>query len=413
MTNLLISNIGTMLSLSPAMKKRGRKIIEADLGIEKNQALYIENGKISWIGPQKKIPVVLAKQKKVKEISVSGQSVIPGFIECHTHSVFSGHRAAEFEMRNQGASYQEIAKRGGGILSTMNHTRESSPKKLLEISQQRVNRFVAQGVTVLEIKSGYGLDLKNEIKILKTAKAMSGPEIVTTFLGAHAKPPEFDSYREYLHYLSDSVLPSIKKQKLADRVDIFVEKGFFDVADARTYLQKAQSLGFQITIHADQLTLSGGADLAVELGALSGDHLLEIQDSEIAKLASSEVTCVLLPASDLYMKCPYPNARRLIDAGARVALATDFNPGSCPTQDLNLVGLLARLEMKMSLPEVISAYTVGSAFALNLQSRVGSIELGKDANFICTSKDWSELFYSVGEAVPSSVYRNGRQIFAR
>ncbi|MBC7370996.1 MAG: imidazolonepropionase, partial [Bdellovibrionaceae bacterium] len=404
MAKLLVRDISELVSLSPAMKKRGRNIIESDLGIEKDLAIYIDDGKICWLGPKNKIPKALSTQKKIREISAKGKLILPGFVECHTHTVFAGNRAAEFEMRNQGVSYLEIAKRGGGILSTMRSTREASPKSLLEISQKRVDEFVAQGVTTLEIKSGYGLDLKNEIKMLKTAKAMTGPEIVTTFLGAHAKPPEFESYKEYLNHLGEQVLPVVKKQKLATRVDIFVEAGFFDQNDSREFLQKAKGLGFQIAIHADQLTLSGGANLAVELGALSGDHLLQIGEKEMLKLAKSEVTCVLLPASDLYMKCAYPNARKLIDSGARVALATDFNPGSCPTQDLNLVGLLARLEMKMSLPEVIAAYTVGAAFALNLQDRVGSVDVGKDANFICTEHHWSELFYSAGQKIPDSVY---------
>jgi imidazolonepropionase len=333
--------------------------------------------------------------------------VAPGFIECHTHLIFAGHRAVEFEMRNQGASYQEISQKGGGILSTMKHTRAASPKVLKELAQKRVDDFTAQGVTTLEMKSGYALDLKNELKVLKVAQELKGPRIVTTFLGAHAKPPEFTGYPEYLKFLSDQVLPRVKKQKLASRVDIFVEEGFFNQRDSRDFLKAAQGLGFDLVVHADQLTLSGGADLCVEFNALSGDHLLRIQEKEIRKLAASQVTCVLLPAADLYMKCAYPPARALIDAGARVALATDFNPGTSPTQDLNLVGLLARLEMKMTLPEVIAAYTVGAAHALKLSSKVGSLELGKCADLICTDVSWQEFFYSVGQRIPTSVYKNG------
>lgn len=410
MKNLLVSNIGELLTLAPAMKKEGRRVLESDMGLGQNQALYVEKGRIAWIGPQKKIPKELARQKKLKEISAKGLTVMPGFVECHTHLVFAGSRAAEFEMRNQGVSYQEIARQGGGILSTMRKTREMPAAQLKALSQYRADAFTRQGVTTLEIKSGYGLDEKNELKSLKVAKSLEGPRIVTTFLGAHAKPPEFDSYSSYLKFLTEKVLPRVKKQKLSSRIDVFVENGFFDQKDSKKYLQAAQALGFEVTIHADQITLSGGADLCVELGALSGDHLLQIQDPQIGKLAKSQVTCVMLPAADLYMRCNYPPARQLIDQGARVALATDYNPGTSPTQDLSLVGLLARLEMKMTLPEVIAAYTVGAAHALSLQSEVGSLELGKAADFVCINKSWQELFYSVGERASLTTYRDGIKI---
>ncbi len=413
MANLLVTNIGELLTLGPAMRKEGRRIVEADLGLELNQAIYIESGRIAWIGPQRKIPKSLAKQKKLKEFSAKGQTVMPGFVECHTHLIFAGNRAAEFELRNQGVSYQEIAKNGGGIVSTMQQTREISAKALKAVSQKRVNEFVSQGVTTLEIKSSYALDEKHEIKCLKVAKSLEGPRIVTTFLGAHAKPPEFDSSKAYLDFLKNKVLPQVKKQKLSNRVDIYVEKGFFNKEDSRDFLKTAQGMGFEILLHADQLTLSGGSDLCVELGALSGDHLLQIGDEQIQKLAKSQVTCVMLPAADLYMKCNYPPARKLINEGARVALASDFNPGTSPTQNLNLVGLLARLEMKMSLPEVIAAYTVGASYALNLPSEVGSLELGKSADFLCIDGGWRQMFYSIGERPPIFVYKSGKLIYQR
>lgn len=392
------------------MQKEGRRITENDLGIAQQQAMFIEKGRISWIGPHKKIPKELAK-KKVKEFSAKGMTILPGLVECHTHLIFAGSRAAEFEMRNQGVSYQEIAKKGGGILSTMKQTRAMTPKQMLEVSQKRVDNFIAQGVTTLEIKSGYALDEKNELKTLKVAASLKGPRIVPTFLGAHAKPPEFDSYKGYLDFLRDKVLPQIKKQKLSKRVDVYVENGFFNKEDSREFLKAAQTMGFEVLMHADQLTLSGGADLSVELGAVSGDHLLQIGDSQIKNLAKSQVTSVLLPAADLYMRCNYPPARKLIDAGARVALATDFNPGTSPTQDVNLVGLLARLEMKMSLPEVLAAYTVGASYALNLHAEVGSLEPGKSADFMCIEKDWRQLFYSAGERSPTFVYESGARIY--
>ncbi len=393
---ILLRNISELITMAPAFAKQGRRIQESDLGLLKNQSLLIQNGMISWIGSSKKVPKEFSK-KKIKEINMKGKTVLPGFVECHTHTVFAGSRAHEFELRNQGTSYQEIAARGGGILYTMKQTRHATSSQLKKSTQEKVNHFVKQGVTTLEIKSGYALNAKDEIKMLQVANSLSGVRVVPTFLGAHDLPPEFKNHSEYLNFLLKEVLPVVKKKKLSKRVDIFIEKGFFENKVGHEYLQAAQAMGFDVLVHADQLSLSGGSEVAVKLKALSADHLLQITQPEIKKIAQSEVTCVLLPAADLYMKKNYPPARELISAGARVALATDFNPGSSPTQDLALVGLLARLEMKMTLPEVIAAYTVGASYALGLQNRVGSLELGKSADLVSTSKSWTDLFYSVGD----------------
>ena len=407
--SLLVRKISEILTLEGASKKQARHILESDLGLKKNQALWIAGGKIKWIGNDQKIPKEALKTVR-KEILANGKTILPGFVECHTHSVFAGSRSAEFEKICQGISYSEISASGGGILSTVKQTRKISALELLKKTQAHVNRFIAQGVTSLEIKSGYALNLKDEIKMLEVAGQLKGPRIIRTFLGAHAKPPEFLSYADYLFELQNKVLPLIQKKKLAERVDIFIEKGFFTQDIAERYLQFAKQLGFSLAIHADQLTLSGGADTAVTLAAMSADHLIQIQDPQIKKLAASEVTCVLLPAADLYLKCAYPPARKLIEAGARVALATDFNPGSSPTQDLALVGMLARLEMKMSLAEVISAYTVGASFALGMQNEIGSLENGKSADFLITKKSWKDLFYSVGDMGIEETFLKGRKL---
>lgn len=409
---ILLKNISTLLTLEGAARKEGRHVVEEDLGIHTQaSSLLIEKNKIAWVGPAKKLPKNLIKKKNLREIDMKGFTVLPGFVECHTHLIFAGDRAAEFEMRNRGVSYQEIAARGGGILSTMKNTRAASLQDLARWGQERADHFVSQGVTTLEMKSGYALNLKDEIKMLQAAQRIEGVRKVVTFLGAHSLPPEFKSYEDYLQYLAQEVLPLVKKKNLARRVDVFIEKGFFPPAASEVYLRRAQELGFEVLVHADQLSLSGGSEVAVRLGALSGDHLLQVTDKEIQALAKSQVTCVLLPAADLYMKTKYPDARKMIDAGARVALATDFNPGSSPTQDLNLVGLLARLEMKMTLPEVIAAYTVGAAHALNLQYEVGSLELGKSADILCINRDWQTLFYSVGDRAKKVVFGSGRRIF--
>ncbi len=393
---ILIRDAKQILTLEKAAKKQARHVLDEDLTPLAGQALIVEKNKIKWIGPQKQIPKEFTKKIK-KEISAKNKVVMPAFTECHTHTVFAGERYTEFELRNTGTSYQDIAARGGGILSTRKAVGQISKADLLKLTQKRVDRFAQQGVATIEIKSGYGLDLENELKSLEVVKKLKGANFVRTFLGAHAIPKEFSSAKEYLDFLGEFVYPEVKRKKLADRVDIFIEKGFFLAEDSRSYLQLAQKLGFDVVIHADQLSLSGGSQLAVDLGALSADHIIQIQDSEIKKLAQSEVTGVLLPLADLYMKCAYPPARKLIDAGARVAVSTDFNPGSCPSQDVQMVGLLSRLEMKMTLPEVMVAYTLGASYALKRNALEGSLEVGKLANLIFLEDSYLGLFYSSTE----------------
>ncbi len=406
---LIINDIGALLTLSGAAKKKGQRISENDLGIIKNAAMVLEKGRISWVGPATELPQDFA-QRKFKEISAQNKTVLPGFVECHTHLVFGGDRSSEFELRNQGMSYSQIAAQGGGILSTVRATREISHEDLRVISQKRVNHFAKQGVTTLEIKSGYGLSLEAELKQLEVALCLQGPKVITTFLGAHAKPAEFETYEQYLTEVLQVYLPEIKKRNLSQRVDIFVEHGFFSAEMADRYLKAAQEMGFKITIHADQLSLSGGADLAAKLGAQSADHLICVSNLEIAKLKKADTTAVLLPTADFYLKCAYPPARKIIDAGVTVALATDFNPGTSPTQDLAFVGMLARIEMKMTLPEVISAYTVGASRALGLLGEIGSLEVGKKADFIFVESEWSELFYKIGDLDVSQTFVSGEAL---
>lgn len=393
-------------------------VVNQDFSGFEKKSLLVESGQIMALDVSRKIEKIILSRKniQVEEINLHRQHVLPAFIECHTHSLFAGSRADEFELRNNGLSYLEIARLGGGILSTMKHTRRETADNLLSSTKKRVDQFIKQGVATVEIKSGYALDLKNEIKSLQVIQdleslytAKKRPRIVSTFLGAHAKPPEFQSYSDYLNYLANKVLPLIKKKKLSKRVDIFVEKNFFEVPDAEQYLKVAQDLGFQITIHANQLSLSGGAELALKLKAHSADHVIHLTNETIQAYAQAKTIPVLLPAADLYMKCPYPNARALIDAGVKVALATDFNPGSCPTQDLSLVGLLARLEMKMTLSEVFKAYTLHAAYALGLQDEEGSLDLGKKANFICTYAELSDFFYSAGSMPEHQLFIRGNR----
>lgn len=401
----LYRKIDSLLTLKQAAERSARQITTEDLSVIKNAAMIVDKGRILWVGEDKKIP----KQKKaMKEVSLKGMTVLPGFVECHTHSVFAGDRSTEFELRNQGMTYQQIGEAGGGIKSTVKATRQSKLSDLKEISQKRVDRFLQQGVTTLEIKSGYGLDFDSEVKILKVALSMKGPAIVTTYLGPHSVPVEHKNSKSYMNEILTEHLPKLKKLKLTCRLDMFVESGYFDLEDAEKYVLKAKELGFDLALHADQITRTGACEFGARLGARSVDHAIQINDSDVQILADSETTVVLLPVADMYLKCAYPPARKLIDAGARVAIATDFNPGTSPSQDLSFTGLLSRLEMKMTLPEVIGAYTIGAAYALGLQNECGSLEVGKRADFVAFDEDWQGLFYQIGHHPVRQVWVSGK-----
>lgn len=414
----LFYGIENLYTLAGAAQKSGRRIEEKDLGHVRDGAILERNGRVLWAGERRKLTAAWIKKllgaKKPKKVNLKATAVFPAFVECHTHLLFAGDRRDEFEMRNRGMSYKEISARGGGILSTVRATRAAADKELLKTAQARARTFARQGVTTLEVKSGYGLNHTQELRLLKIAKKLngkSGPRVVPTFLGLHARSPDFANLAEYVDEIVERTLPEVHRQKLAPRIDIFVEDGFFTFADAKRLIDQARALGgFDLTVHADQLTRTGAGVQFADAGAVSCDHLVQISDADIGRLAKSETTCVLLPASDFYMNIPYPPARRLADQGARLALSTDFNPGTSPTQDLSLVGVLARLQMKMTLPEVVAAFTVGAAHALNLGDQLGSLEHQKYCDFIVSDEDLSAFFYNVGHHPVRAVYREGEAI---
>jgi imidazolonepropionase len=403
---VLFSDIKELMTLKPVHDKKGRgPISEKDLGIELNQCLIVENKKIVWVGKKNKIPKNFFKAKEV----VVGENLFPGFIECHTHSAFLGDRKNEFEMRNTGVPYQEIAEKGGGIFSTVRATRKGTEKSIATVIQKRLNTFLKQGVTTVEVKSGYGLDEKNEIKLLKSMDSLRKDfNLVPTFLGAHAIAPEHKTSTIHLQKMKE-MLTKIKKNNWSHRVDIFIEKGYFEGEAAQEYLAYAKNLGFDLCIHADQLTRTGAAVLAVRLGAKSTDHNICVTDKDIQVLAKSETTCVLLPSADFYIHCPFPPARKLIDAGARIALSTDFNPGTSPSQSIELVGVLARLKMNMSLPEVFAAWTVGASYALGMEKQKSILSVGYDADFFSSSASWLDFFYDFSAAPVKKVWVSGKQ----
>lgn len=402
----IFEDISQLLTLKGAAAKGGRNIREEDLSIVRDAALVSDNGTITYVGPRSELP----PQKSAQHVSLDKRIVMPAFTEPHTHLVFAGDRAQEFEWRMQGQTYQEISAKGGGILSTVKATRAASEKELLSLAQTRADIFAKQGVTLLEVKSGYGLNHDSEIKILKVAKKIQGPEIVATYLGPHSRSPDHENLDSYISEICEKTLPQIAKEKLADRVDIYIEKGFYGNDQARAYFKAAQNLKLPITAHVEQLSEFGGTDAALEFQPQSVDHVVYINDETIAKLATQDTTAVLLPASDFYLKMRYPPARELLEKGARVALSTDFNPGTSPTQDLSLVGVLARIEMKMTQAEVIAAMTLNAAHALNKARTHGSLEIHKHADFIALDCDWRELFYSVGRHAIAKVFRGGENL---
>lgn len=408
--------IRELLTLAPVARKEGRSIAEKDLGRIKNAGLMVRRGKVLWVGPEKKLTQALVKKMasgdRVSEVDLEGCDLLPGFVESHTHTVFSGSRAEEFEMRNRGFSYEEIGRKGGGIITTVKATRKASEDRLLTLAQNRTQEFVRQGVTTLEVKSGYGLNPATEEKMLRVARQLKGPQIVTTFLGLHALPPEkAKNPNLYCLQMINKVLPQLAKKGLVDRVDIFIEKGYFTPQMAQQLFERAKGLNLGLTAHVDQLNRIGGLSRCIQLGLDSVDHIVKSSPRDLRALAKSETTATLLPAADFYLKLPYPRARFLLDSGGRVALATDFNPGSSPTQSLSFTGCLARLEMKMTLAEVIGAYTWNGAKALGRSAVCGSLEEGKSADFIVLDAEWQELFRDIGASWIKETWSKGRRIF--
>src|SRR5262245_21001381 len=367
----------------PVRARRGAELRE--LGIIPDGAVAIRNDLIEWIGPTDALP-----DKDAPEFNASGKVVLPGFVDSHTHAVFARTRADEFDWRIQGIPYMEILSRGGGILSSVKATREAS-----ELHVQLAERFFEYGTTTIEAKSGYGLDLETEVRILEAMRLEPMLEVVPTYLGAHALPTEFRNNRETFINAVVENLQTIADRKLAEFCDVFVEPGVFTPDEARRIFSKARSLGLHIKIHADEFQSSGGAALAVEMGATSADHLGAITDLDIERIAASEVVATLLPATLFMMgEQRYAPARKLVDSGAAVALATDFNPGTSPTFNMQFVLSLACTQMKMTPAEAIVAATMNSACALRRQHRIGSIEVGKQADLaVYNLPDYREIPY--------------------
>lgn len=415
--DLIVHSASQLLTLAGGPQ---RGVDLGRLGLITDGALAIANGQVVEAGSSK---AVQARYTAAQEVNASGRAVLPGFVDAHTHLVWAGDRAAEFEQRLTGVSYLEILEAGGGILSTVRETRAASEASLLESARTRLHQMAVHGTTTAEAKTGYGLDLDTELKQLRVLRLLQaeGPiRLVPTFLGAHAIPSEYagDSER-YTTFLVEEALPAVRSwwdqhapTEPLPFVDVFCEGGAFLPAQARKILVRAKSLGFPLKIHAEEFRSSGGTKLAVELGAASADHLNRVEPPDIAALASSSTVAVLLPATPFGLgDSNYAPAQALIEAGAIVALGSDLNPGTAWCENVQFVIALACRAMRLTPAQAIAAATINAAAALGCSERVGSLEAGKDADFLVLKvDDYRHLAYRFGGNLAARVYRRGQRI---
>jgi imidazolonepropionase len=379
-----------------------------EVDVVENGFVLCEDGLISRVGAMRELP---ALDGEVEELDGSGLCAVPGLVDCHTHACFAGDRVEEFSLRAGGATYEELHAAGGGILSTVRATRAAGEDGLRPALARHEGWMLQAGTTTFEAKSGYGLDRETELAQLRVIREAGG---VPTWLGAHAVPPEFEDEGAdvYMEFLVGEVLP--EAATLAEAADVFLERGAFDVDQARRYLTACREAGLVLRLHGDQFTESGAVGLAIELGARSIDHLEATGAAGVATLAASDVTAVLLPASALFLGRPMPPGRALVDAGAAVALATDFNPGSAFCESLPLVCALACTQLRLTPAEALSACTVNAAQVLGRADRKGRVAPGFDADLVLlAADDWRYLAYHLGGSVVNTVVRGGQVVGAR
>ncbi len=381
-------------------RKDGRHVSDEDIGRIEDGAIVYEMkgqrpGRVLWVGKTQDLPKKYAKSKK--QDLKNQRAVTAGWIDCHTHLIFAGDRSEEFARRCGGATYQEIAASGGGIQATVRATRAAKPAELERLASNRLREMASFGVRTIEIKSGYGLSTQAELEILKVIprlrKKFPMLTLTATFLGAHDFPKDQDR-NHYLEELLESMLPQVSRAKLADACDVFVDEGYYTVDQARRILMKARELGLKIKVHADELADTGSAAFAAEVGALSADHLLKINEQGIRALANTTTVAVLLPGTAFYLKAPHAPARKLLKAGARVAISTDFNPGTSMCLSLPAVMTISALYLGMTRAEILAAITYNSAAALGLEKTKGTLEVGMDADFtVIPFKRFEEAYY--------------------
>jgi len=410
--DLVVKNCRQLLTCRGEIPKRKDKL--QDVGLLEKACIASYRGNIVFIGDEKKLKKEITLEENGIEINANNLIGLPGLIDAHTHLPFAGSREEEFLLRTKGYTYQQLAKKGLGIQTTVNATRKASIEELISLCLNRLDQMLLHGTTTAEAKSGYGLNFKDEIKqltALKEINELHPIDIVPTFMGAHEVPKEYKTRKiEYINLIINKILPEVKKNNLAEFFDVFCEEGVYSIQESRKLLRAAKKTGLKIKIHAEEFACLGGAELAVEEGAVSADHLIAISDEEIQKLSKSSTAAILLPVVSFFLmlekKAP---ARKLIEKGAIVALATDFNPGSSMTESMFFALQLAVFTLKMSIEEAINASTANAAYALSKDKEAGSLEVGKKMDLIlCDAPNYPYLIHHLGINPVIHVIKNGK-----
>ncbi|MGO9317973.1 MAG: imidazolonepropionase [Terracidiphilus sp.] len=413
--SLAVVNIGQLVTLAGPARPRGGVELR-ELGLVENAAMLVEDGRITSARPYAELRASIPPEATI--IDAEGRCVTPGFVDAHTHLVFAGNRADEFEQRIAGASYQQIAAEGGGILRTVRLTRAATEDELLAAARQHMDWMLRSGTTTIEAKSGYGLERGTELKMLRVLKRLNaeGPaHIVSTLLAAHMIPPEFDGRREeYLRWIAEELIPEVTAAKLASSCDAFCDDHALTVDEARSVLTAARRHGLRLRIHAEQFRPGTGAALAAELRTATADHLEAVTSKTLGLLREAAVQPVLLPGSVFALgREQYPPARKMIELGLAIVLATDFNPGSSPVASMPFILSLACLQMRLTPAEALVAATLNAAWSLALGDRVGSLEAGKDADFLIHEfNDYRELVYFIAASFRPRVFVAGKEATA-
>ncbi|CDA11644.1 imidazolonepropionase [Intestinibacter bartlettii] len=410
--DLILKNIGKLVTMQGSSSFRVKEEMNK-INIIENAYIAVKNGKILAIGVGDEFGNLCGEDTKIHD--AEGLLVTPGLIDSHTHLIHGGSRENEFSMKLNGVPYIEILNNGGGILSTVKATKDASEEALYKKAKKSLDRMLEFGVTTVEEKSGYGLELNTEIKQLEVARALDKNhpvDLVHTFLGAHAVPEEYkENHKAYIDILVDVMMPKIKDMELAEFCDVFCEEGVFTIEESEYILQKAKEIGYKLKIHADEIESLGGAELAAKLGCVSADHLMAASDEGIKMMAENNVVANILPATSFNLNKNYADCRKMIDMGAIVSLSSDYNPGSCPSENLQLVMQLGCLNLKMTPNEVLTAVTINAAYAIDRADKIGSIEVGKNADFVVfDARNVEYLMYHFGINHTKKVYKNGNLV---
>lgn len=410
--DLILKNIGKLVTMQGSSSFRVKEEMNK-INIIENAYIAVKNGKILAIGVGDEFGNLCGEDTKIHD--AEGLLVTPGLIDSHTHLIHGGSRENEFSMKLNGVPYIEILNNGGGILSTVKATKDASEEALYKKAKKSLDRMLEFGVTTVEEKSGYGLELNTEIKQLEVARALDKNhpvDLVHTFLGAHAVPEEYkENHKAYIDILVDVMMPKIKDMGLAEFCDVFCEEGVFTIEESEYILQKAKEIGYKLKIHADEIESLGGAELAAKLGCVSADHLMAASDEGIKMMAENNVVANILPATSFNLNKNYADCRKMIDMGAIVSLSSDYNPGSCPSENLQLVMQLGCLHLKMTPNEVLTAVTINAAYAIDRADKIGSIEVGKNADFVVfDARNVEYLMYHFGINHTKKVYKNGNLV---